>query len=146
MTTKFDAFNFDVDQILAPNTYTSDTTSGAIDTQGFEAVTFVVNMGVLGDTAGGAYFDCEVQASDDTVDGNFAAVPATSLSDTVESGVKTNVFAHIDDTLDGSRTFATGYLGTKRYVRLKVDFDGTHSTGTKLAASVIKSKPHNLPQ
>lgn len=145
MTTKFDSFNFDVDQILAPNTYNSDTVSGAIDTQGFEAVTFVVNLGTLGDTAGGAYFDCEVQHSNDTVDGNFTAAAAAELSDTVESGVKTNVFAHVNDTIDGSQAYSAGYVGAKRYVRLKLDFSGTHSTGTKASAAVIKSKPHNLP-
>lgn len=145
MTTKFDSTNFDAAQILAPNTYSADTTTGAVDTQGYEAVTFLVNIAAVGDTAGGAYFDCEVQESDTTTDGDFTAVAAASLSDTAVSGVKTNVFAHIDGLSDGSQIYTVGYLGTKRYVRLKLDFSGTHSTGTKLSASIIKSRPHNLP-
>ena len=145
MTTKLTINNVKIEQALVPNTYSADTVTGAIDTQGYEAISFVVNTGAFSDTAGGAYFDMEVQHSDDTVAGNFTAVAASNLSSTVVSGAKTNVFAHIDDTLDGGQAYSVGYLGGKRYVRLSLDFNGTHSTGTKIAASSIKARPNTAP-
>ncbi len=148
MVTKLDKHNFKVIQALAPNTYNADTVSAAIDTQGVEAITFVTNMGTFGDAdtvASANKIDFQVQHSDDTVSGNFVDVLASDLSDTVSAGSETGVYARIDDATDASKVYASGYIGAKRYVRINVDFTGTHSTGSKFAVSVVKSEPHNAP-
>lgn len=148
MVTKIDKHNIAVEHALDPDLYSEDTTSGAIDTQGFEAVTFVANVGAFGDedTAAGANkIDFQVQHSDDTVGGNFVDVADADLSDSVAVDGETGVFARIDAADEDDMAYLAGYIGDKRYVRINVNFTGTHNTGTDFGVSVIKSTPNSTP-
>lgn len=105
-------------QALAPAILVASATGPAIDTLGFESLGFVLTTGAL---VGAAAFSAKIQESDDTVDGDFTDVGASSL------------VGAFPTTLVASATTKVGYLGGKRYARLVL----TYASGTSLAAGAV---------
>ena len=136
------ANSISVAQSLAPAVKTSDTNGTGIDLQGFEGATVVVDTGAEGVTLSGSVkIDFKLEESSD--DSTYTAVTsATAVTDgTVDSN---GIFLTLDDNAETPQVATIGYVGGSRYIRVVADFTGSHSTGTPVAASVIKSHPrHN---
>jgi len=121
--------------------FTADANGTTVDTQGFESVMFVVNSGIEGDTLSGSVkFDFILQESDD--DSTFSAV--TSSTSVTEGSVDSSgIFLTLDANGETPQTSQIGYIGGKRYVRVKIDATGTHSNGTPMSIEVIKGNPQD---
>lgn len=128
---------------IAPVVGSSDTNGTGVDLQGFESATIMVNTGVEGDTLSGSVkVDFKLEDSDDDI--TYTAVTsATAVTDgTVDAS---GIFLTLDANGETPQVTTIGYVGGKRYVRVVADFTGTHSSGTPIAATVIKGHPrHNV--
>ena len=137
------ANNISAVQSLAPAVRTSDTNGTGVDLQGFESATIIVDTGAEGVTfSGSVKIDFKLEESSD--DSTYTAVTsATAVTDgTVDSN---GVFLTLDDNAETPQIASIGYVGGARYIRVVADFTGSHSTGTPVAASVIKGSPrHNV--
>ena len=136
------ANNISVAQSLAPAVRTADANGTGIDLQGFESATIVVDTGAEGVTLSGSVkIDFILEESSDN--STFTAVTsATSVTDgTVDSS---GIFLTLDADGEPPQVASIGYVGGSRYVRVTADFTGSHSTGTAVAATVVKGHPrHN---
>lgn len=128
---------------IAAASLTADPTPPAIDTRGYDAVEFLLAIGV-----GGITFDAtnkvefKLTHSDDNV--TYEAVAqADVLGVTVGSGgiVKSLVAAHA-----AAGAYRFGYKGGRRYLKLLPDFSGTHGVGTPIAAIAQLGYGHDNPQ
>ena len=137
------ANNISAAQSLAPAVRTSDTNGTGVDLQGFESATIIVDTGAEGVTLSTSVkIDFKLEESSD--DSTYTAVTsATAVTDgTVDSN---GVFLTLDDNAETPQIASIGYVGGARYSRVVADFTGSHSTGTPVAASVIKGSPrHNV--
>lgn len=115
--------------IMAGNaTYTGST----IDRQGYEALVFAISTGTLTD----ATYTCDVYESDDSgMSGETACLQAA-----LSGQAPAFTFAATDDNICKS----VGYIGTKRYVRLKIVQSGA-TTGGYITAVAIQGKAKVLP-
>ena len=121
-----------VAKTLAPAARTTTAAGTAVDLQGFEAAAAIINVGAW--TDGTHAFS--LQESDTTTDGDFADVADADLQGTepiVASGSTQNT------------AYKVGYLGNKRYVRIKCTISGGPSTGLVAAADIVKSFGRHLP-
>lgn len=132
-----------VAQSLAPAVRTADANGDGVDLQGFESATIVVDTGAEGVTLSSSVkIDFILEDSDD--DSTYAAVTSNNL---VTDGAvdSSGIFLTLDANAETPQVTSIGYVGGKRYVRVKADFTGSHSTGTPVAATVIKGHPrHNV--
>ncbi|QWY83294.1 hypothetical protein [Rhizobium phage RHph_X2_25] len=112
---------------IAPITLTDGTAlvSGAIDTAGYESVTFVIQTGVLADAD--ATWAVVVKDGDTSTQGAHAAVDDKFLLGTEAAAG----FAFGDD----GEARKIGYIGGKRYVSIEID-DVTANTGSAPIAVV----------
>ena len=119
--------------------FTADTDGTTVDRQGFESVMFVVNSGIEGDTLSGSVkFDFILQESDD--DSSWSAV--TSSTSVTETSVDSSgIFLTLDANGETPQTSQIGYIGGKRYPRVKLDATGTHSNGTPISIQAILGNP-----
>ncbi|MFD2234818.1 hypothetical protein [Phaeospirillum tilakii] len=127
---------------IAPAVYSADTTPGAVDLRGFGSAVILINVGVGGITFTAANkIEFVLTHSDD--DATY-----TPVTDADVQGV-TGITGGIVKALTAAQAAATideiGYVGGKRYLKLLADFSGTHSTGTAIAALVIKGHPEIFP-
>lgn len=107
------------------------TTTGAIiDTQGFNSLEFAVQSGTITDGS----FACTVFDSDAA---DMTGEAAAAAADLVGSNPS---FAATDDNV----VKKVGYIGNKRYVRLKAVQAGA-TTGGFLAAQAIQGNARNSP-
>jgi len=152
--------NFKFFQALVPQEIVAaDLTGVAVDGQGFESLTMVVNVGRLSIISDVSYIKLILQHTDASALGagpsDYALVSATDLiglpdgTTALTSGVwktigATNVGV-VASTL-GSMTFAIGYRGTKRYVRLYVDCVGTVALASDAVGAIaVLGYPANWP-
>lgn len=130
-------------QSLAPAVRTSDTNGTGVDLQGFESATVIVDTGAEGVTLSGSVkIDFKLEESSD--DSTYTAV--TSATAVTDGAVDSNgIFLTLDDNAETPQIATIGYVGGARYIRVVADFTGSHSTGTPVAASIIKGSPrHNV--
>ena len=130
---QFDMRN-NAEYALALSATLSDTTpaaGGAIDMQGWEALTFTVSTGTVTDAGATSGFAFEVQESD-TADADYTAVADADLIGT-EAALTVTA-----DTDDNKLIGSIGYRGSKRYVRVVA----TGTTGTNAVVSVSAEKGH----
>lgn len=127
---------------LPPALYVADSTPVAVDRQGYEALEIILDIAVGGitfdstnkvefvlthsDVAGGA------GAYDNVADADMKGV--TGITNGI---IKSLIAAHAAET-----THRFGYIGGRRYVKLKADFSGTHGTGTGISAVAVLGKPN----
>lgn len=117
------ASNVGVKNALSPAVQAVTIKGNAIDTNGFDAVAFVVNTGAI---ASAGDFTAKVQESDTTTDGDFTDVVAADLVGTLPASL----------TADG--TFKQSYIGHKRYSRVVLTKNG----GTSIAAGAVAVLGH----
>ena len=117
----------------------SDANGTTVDRQGFESCMFIVNSGIEGDTLSGSVkFDFILEESDD--DSTFSAV--TSSTSVTETSVDSSgIFLTLDANGETPQTSQIGYIGGKRYVRVKIDATGTHSNGTPISVQAVLGNP-----
>lgn len=128
----------------------TDTKTSLLDTRGFDSALIEVNTGVFTGADADSYVKMFLQESDTTTDGDFTSVAVadmqrstTGLDDATTAGL----FAMVDSTSEDEVRFSVGYKGSKRYIRVLLDF--TTGTGGVTAANVavtgILGHPHNSP-
>ena len=124
---------------------TAASNGTGVDLQGYEGATVLVTIGAEGDTlSGSVFFEIGLEHSDD--DATYTdAVQADIVDCTIAAD---GVFLKIDGTGTAGTagnpdstgaTYRVGYRGGKRYIRTTIAKTGTHSTGTPLGTTVIKS-------
>jgi hypothetical protein len=138
---------------ITPGTYTSDQISAALDTSlySYKALTIAVYLGV-----GGITFDSTnklevnvthsdddstyVSVTDDDVVIPYSTTATVALLGATDGTVKALVALHA-----AAEVFLCGYRGKKRYVKVQLDFDGTHSPGTLAGAEWLFEHPMSAP-
>lgn len=126
--------NLKAAKALTVQAYTGDTDGDTIDLQGFDSCTFVVHVGSVTTADASNTFSFIVQHGDLSDASDMAAVAAADLlGDALV----------IDATTDENKIGMIGYIGKKRYVRLKADETGTASS--TFGASVLLGRPSMAP-
>jgi hypothetical protein len=115
---------------LHPAARTTTATGSSVDLLGFHSALILIPAGAW--TDGTHTF--EVQESDD--DSTFAAVADADLVG--DEPV-------IDGAADDDTVYSLAYLGSKRYVLVKVTVTGSPSTGLVAGAFVLKGHPQYAP-
>lgn len=124
-------------QLLEPqNPVATDTASAWLDTRGFNGAVVVVNVGTLTGVDASNYLTPVLQESDTT-----AAADAT----TVDAAQVDGAFTKIDATNEDQLRQEVGYRGTKRYVRVNLDYTGAGITASYAAVTGILGRPNVLP-
>jgi hypothetical protein len=118
----------------------NDDTEGTgvvIDRAGSDALEFLLNVGVAGDTLSGAVKIQPVLQHGDLANGSdMAFVPDADLIGGLNDGAG-GWGAVIDAAGKANKGYKVGYRGAKRYVRVFLDFTGTHTNGTPVSALAI---------
>jgi hypothetical protein len=112
----------------------TDVTGVTIDVQGFNSVSFFVNIGANGGTLNGTNrVDFKLQHGDNS---NLSDV--TAVSNIGEAGGYTvdsaGTFTTIDASGEVSAVYKVAYTGSKRYVRVVADVTGTISLPVSVTA------------
>lgn len=125
--------------------------NAVFDTQGGAAFWALVQLGVEGITLSAANrVDVIVEHSDAPGSG-FAAVAADDLvlpvvrPAALTAPSAAGVVAVLDDNAELPDSLVFGYVGSKRYVRVTLDFVGTHATGTPTAITGFRERLHFAP-
>ena len=106
-----------------------------VDLQGYNGCEMVVVVGASGDTlSGSVYVSLELEESDD--DSTYTDVADADMLGATGGG--SGQFALINDPAEDDAVYTVGYIGDKRYLRLKVNVTGTHTNGIPLAACAIR--------
>lgn len=103
---------------VAPAVQTATVKGSAVDLQGYNSATAIINTGAI---AGAGNFTATIQESDTTTDGDFSDVAAGDLLGTLPAA------------LAADSVYKQGYRGTKRYVRVVL----TLNSGTSIAAGAL---------
>lgn len=125
--------------------------SGAqIDTQGFEAVTFVFTIGNHASVSTASYIDLILQhGPTESALGasNWSDVPASQMIHSVyakTSTTSTGLVKRLNDSGTGSTTYVVGYQGSARYLRVQVSANAATESGL-VACTAILGYPANWP-
>ena len=127
---------------LAAASYDADTTPVAIDRQGFESLVYEISVGVGGITFSSTNkIEFVMTHSDD-------GSAYTNVTDADVQGV-TGISSGIVKSLTAAHASADvtkiGYIGNKRYTKIKADFSGTHGTPTPLCVNAVLGHPNIAP-
>lgn len=115
--------------ILGNNT--TEGTGVGVDLRGYDAATVVFNFGISGDTLSGS-LKVAPSVEESADNSNWSTVAAGNL---------VGALTEIDDAAEDPAVQVVGYRGSKRYIRAKVTFTGTHTNGMPIAATVIRGYP-----
>lgn len=127
---------------FGPVTLAADATAVVVDLQGYHSAVLDLGIGIGGITFDSSnYIEFTVQHSDDNsaytdlvlADLSGKDVPASIVvGQNSASCIKRLIAAHA-----AAANYKIGYIGGKRYLRLDVEFTGTHGTGTPICWDVI---------
>lgn len=115
--------NIGVVSTLVPAVVAATTKGTAVDLQGFNSATLIINSGAI--VSAGLY-DVKLQESDTTTDGDFTDVVADDL------------LGDLPDALAADSAYKQGYKGVKRYIRAVI----TKQSGTSIAAGAVILRGH----
>jgi len=122
---------------------TASANGTGVDTQGYDSLAFVVNVGESADTlSGSVYFDLLVQESDD--DSTYTDVAEADLDGGLVGGAA-GAFALVDAAAEDDAAYTVGYIGGSRYARCRIEVTGTHNNGTPIGAVSVKGNPKYGP-
>ena len=140
MANKDLANNLLMTQVLDPATTSATVNTAGLDMKGATGGMINVLIGESGDTLSSTVkWDLILQDSDD--DSSYSAV--TSNTDVSFADVDSNgIFATIDAAAEDDASYAIGYNGAKRYVRVACTKTGTHTNGTPIGAVGITMPIH----
>ena len=152
-----DYSNFKYFQCIMPQELVAtDLTGAAIDTQGFESLTIVVNVGNISDITSTSYIGFILEHTDASALGagpsGYAVCASADFiglvsTQAVTSGIWRTIGAEATGGISaglGSQTFQIGYRGNKRYVRLIIDANDTLDSA-QVGAIAILGYPANWP-
>lgn len=128
--------------LIAPAVLATDSVPAAVDLLGFNSAAIAIHVGAAGIAFTGTNrIDFVLTHSDDNV--NFVPVEAADVqnADVLAGGI----IATLRTTQSGPTIMKVGYVGDRRYLKLLADFSGTHSTGTAIAALLIKGNAVSRP-
>ncbi len=115
------------------------------DTKDCDSVELVFVLGTNADTYSSTdKLELEVQEADTDLDGSYTAVANADITN-YETGTNVGTVKVIDTNAECSQSYVVGYKGSKRYVRGKFNFSGTHSTGTSVALLYLKGRNRMQP-
>ena len=129
--------------LINPGVYSADETGDSIDTKGFGSVEIVFIVGAGGDVWSSTdKIGLEIEeSSDDAAADAFAAVAAANLlGDALPELTDSD-----DHDLQAYRFGVRPAPATERYIRPKLNFSGTHATGTPFAVFAILGEPFTAP-
>ena len=128
---------------LGPISLAADTTSAAIDLQGYRSVEILIGLGIQGVTLSDTdKIDIKITHSDD--DSTYTAVEAADILGETSIG-SGGIVKSFNAPHAAAAQYRVGYVGGKRYVKAQADFSGTHGTATPIAIAVLKGHPLNGP-
>lgn len=131
---------------LGPAVLSASTNGATVDLQGFDSAAIAFAVGVGGITFDGTNsLSLAVEHSDDgsTWAGVTAAdvvLGANAVAPVANGIVRALTAAHAAPSFT-----VVGYRGTRRFLRARAIFAGTHGTGTPIAGSVILGEPMIAP-
>jgi len=111
----------------------ADANGTAVDMKGFRSCLFVIAIGAAdaGDTLSGTNkIGLELEDSDDN--STFANVTDAALVDGNVEDMTGGLFYEVVSDATASKNILISYKGTRRYVRVVLNFAGTHATGTPI--------------
>lgn len=122
--------------LLAPqDTADTDTKTSILDLAGFESALMIAHIGVITGVDASNYLTLKLQESATTADADFTDVAAADIE---------GAFTVIDSTSEDVVVQAVGYKGSKRYIRLLMDWTGTAVTAALVGAiGVVGHGRHN---
>ncbi len=130
--------------LLPPLVRTASANSASVDTQNYDALALLVNVGATGDTLNATNrVELQVQESDDNA--AFTAVADADLLKVVAGGQAAGTFGVLNAAGAAGQVYLTGYRGYKRYVRVALVNFGTTAAGTAMDVLAIGGRPRNLP-
>lgn len=119
---------------LAAAALDADTAGATIDLQGYDGCEFVLSAGVGGITFDGTnYIEVIMEESDD--DTTWSAVDDAYVLGM--TGVTDGVIKTFGDAHAAGANYRFGYVGYKRYARIRLNFVGTHGSPTPLSAIAL---------
>jgi hypothetical protein len=131
-------------QVLKPAVISTDTLCTEIDMQGYQELLAIVHVGLSADTLNSTNkIYLELQHSDVSGSGYAACADADIINPI--TGATTGTFALIDASTEDELAYFTAYKGNKRYIKVNVNFEGTHSTGTPIGITAIKGAAAAMP-
>lgn len=132
---------------LGPVALSADSTSSAIDLQGFDSAVIDILVGIGGITFSGTNkIEFLITHSKDNV--TYDAVTASDVrlgagaDASVGTGgiVRSLVAAHAAPS-----AVKVGYIGDRRYLKVTADFSGTHGAATPITVLVLKGHAQSEP-
>ena len=135
--------NLQIVQAMAPAVRNTDTNTLNIDRQGYGSLTIVVAYGVAGDALN-ASNKIEARLFDSDDGSTFSLVPDSAIIGT-SLVADAAMFARADAPSKANMVYRFGYRGIRRYVRVLIDYVGTHTAGTPCAVHAILGHPANAP-
>jgi len=115
--------DFSIAATLVPAVQAATANGTAVDLQGFNSATLVINTGAI---ASSGLYAIKIQESATTTDGDFTDVAAADLLGSLPAG------------LAADTAYKQGYVGNKRYVRAVI----TKTSGTSIAAGAVFVRSH----
>lgn len=152
---KLDGYsNFKFFQALAPFITTDPPAHAgiAVDTLGYETVTFIVNVGDLasaGAMAADDFHQLKLEHYNSTAGAWSEVYPSQMIHSVIgEAGaystLNSGIFQSIASSVDGSATYVVGYKGPHRSVRIYLSGENTPST-MQIGATAVLGLPANWP-
>lgn len=114
----------------------TDTVSSILDTHGFNGAMILVSVGALTGVDASNYLTPVLQESDTTTGTDFEAVDSSDII---------GGFSKIDAAAEDSTTQTACYIGTKRYIRVNLDYTGTSITAGVVGVVGILGRPEESP-
>ena len=114
----------------------TDFYSNLIDTQGYESVEVMAIISALTGVDGSNSLLPSLEECDTTVNGSFTAVASTDLI---------GAFTLIDAASEDSVVQRVGYIGNKRYIRVKFDYTGTGISAGVVGVVGVLGNPRHAP-
>lgn len=113
-----------------------DETTKILDTAGFGSAVLSVSVGALTGATTSHSLLPTLQESATTVGTDFKDVASTDII---------GAFTLMDSTSEDQVTQVVGYKGSKRYLRVKMDFTGTDITAAYVSCVGILGDPETAP-
>lgn len=128
---------------VAAATYAADEVGASVDKDQYEGLEFLLTAGIGGITFSGTN-KVEIVVEDSPDDSVWTVVDdADILGATVASAGIVKAF---DSAHAAGAAYRFGYKGDKRYVRVTLDFSGTHGSGTPFSVTGLLFNGESNPQ
>lgn len=140
-----------VAQLLIPAVRTADASSTGLDREGYQNAALLIAIGNSGDTLSGSVYATVIIEHSDALGSGYAAVAAADvvIPENAPTGVAapdgTGIVYTFDAPAEDSLDILVGYVGSKQFVRARIDVTGTHTNGFPCAVHGILGMPQFAP-